>query len=178
MIKNISETKAKVGVLIISIVVAVLVGLLNWGLSERPSVNFDLHIFPKFHAFMNSLVAICLVLGLVFIKKKDIAKHRVSMMSAFILSSIFLLSYVVYHTLADPTSYGGDGPMKYVYYFMLLTHIVLAAGIMPFILMTFYYSLSDNITKHRKLAKITWPLWFYVAITGVFLYFMISPYYI
>ena len=134
-------------------------------------------IFPKFHALLNSLVAILLAFGLYFIKNNQKANHQKAMLGAFILSSVFLVSYVIYHTLAEPTLFGGEGNIRYVYYFLLITHIVLAALIMPIILMTFYYAGSEKFAKHRKLAKITWPLWFYVAITGVVIYFMIAPYY-
>lgn len=177
MIKNVSEKTAYVIVIVLSIVVAGLVAVLNWGLSSRPEVGFDVHLIPKFYASMNALVAVCLAAGLYFVKAGKIELHKKAMGAAFILSALFLLAYVVYHTLADSTVHPGEGLVKNIYLFILLTHIVLAALMMPFILMTFYYSLSNKLEKHRKLAKFTWPVWFYVAVTGVILYFMISPYY-
>lgn len=174
---KLEEKKAKQIIVALSVVVALLVAVLNWGIDKRIVTGLDLGFFPKFHAFLNSIVSVLLVLGLVFIKSKKIKQHQATMFGAFVTSSIFLVSYVVYHTLAEPTSYGGDGALKYVYLILLLTHIVLAAVMMPFILMTFYYAWSDKIEKHRSLAKKVWPFWFYVAVSGVVIYFMIAPYY-
>lgn len=178
-LKNVSENKAKVFVVVLSIVVAVLVATLNWGIDKRPDLvdGQTLLLFPKFHAILNSIVALLLVLGLYFIKNKKTVYHQISMFSAFVVSALFLISYVVYHTLADPTLFGGEGVVKTIYLFLLITHIILAALIMPIILMTFFYAWTDNLAKHRKLAKYTWPLWFYVAVSGVVIYYMISPYY-
>lgn len=178
-LKNVSEKQAKVFVVVLSMVVAVLVGILNWGIEKRPElINQEtLLLFPQFHALLNSIVAFLLMLGLYFIKSKQTRNHQIAMFGSFLVSAVFLLSYVVYHTLAEPTLYGGEGSIRIVYFFLLITHIILAALIMPVILMTFFYAWTDNFVKHRKLAKITWPLWFYVAVTGVVIYYMISPYY-
>jgi putative membrane protein len=157
--------------------VALLVGVINWGI-EKPEVPFmNLSFFPKFHAFLNSIVAILLAFGLYFIKSKKIEKHKAVMFTAFIVSSVFLLSYVFYHTFANETKFGGDGFIKVFYLVLLITHIILAVVMMPFILMTFYYAWVENHEKHRRLAKKVWPFWFYVAVSGVVVYFMISPYY-
>jgi putative membrane protein len=99
------------------------------------------------------------------------------MMTALVLSSLFLISYVFYHYISAPTKYGGDGILKSIYYFILLTHILLAAVILPFILFTFYQALNGQFDKHKKVARWTFPVWLYVAITGVLVYFLISPYY-
>jgi putative membrane protein len=178
-LENTKESTVKIIIIILSIVVALLVALLNWGLETRPNLlNAEtLLLFPKFHAILNSLVAVLLAAGLYFIKNSQKESHQKSMFSAFLLSAVFLVSYVIYHTLAEPTLYGGEGPIRYFYYILLISHIVLAALIMPIILMTFYYAATEKFVKHRKLAKITWPLWFYVAVTGVVIYFMIAPYY-
>jgi len=100
-----------------------------------------------------------------------------SMLTAFALSSLFLVGYVVYHALAKETKFGGEGLIRPVYFFLLITHILLAAGTLPFILISLNNAWTAKFDKHRKIAKITWPLWFYVAVTGVVLYFMIAPYY-
>lgn len=178
-LENTKESTVKIVIIVLSIVVALLVALLNWGLESRPNLLSaeTLLLFPKFHAILNSLVAVLLALGLYFIKNGKKDNHQKSMLGAFLLSAVFLVSYVVYHTLADPTLYGGEGSIRYVYYFLLISHIILAALIMPIILMTFYYAATEKYIKHRNLAKTTWPLWFYVAITGVVIYFMIAPYY-
>lgn len=140
-------------------------------------LGFELTVFPKFHAVLNSLVSLFLVAGLVFIKQKNIGMHRASMGGALLLSVVFLLSYVFYHSISETTVYGGEGSIRYVYYFLLASHIILAAVILPFILMTFIRALSSDFQRHRKLARFTWPVWFYVSLTGVIVYFMISPYY-
>lgn len=177
MAVKLEEKSAKQIIVALSVVVALLVGVLNWGIDKRMVTGLDLGFFPKFHAFLNSVVAILLVLGLVFIKKGKQELHKKAMFTSFIVSAVFLMSYVFYHTLAEPTAFGGSGGAKYFYYFILLTHIVLAAVMMPFILMTFYYAWSEKLEKHRSLAKKVWPFWFYVAVTGVVIYFMIAPYY-
>jgi putative membrane protein len=177
MAVKLEEKNAKIIIAAISVVVALLVGVINWVL-EKPETPFmDLSFFPKFHAILNSIVAVLLVLGLYFIKNKKIDQHKVVMFSAFLVSSVFLLSYVFYHTFALETKFGGDGAIKYFYLLLLISHIILAAVMMPFILMTFYYAWTENLDKHRKLAKRVWPFWFYVAVTGVVIYFMIAPYY-
>lgn len=178
-LENTKESTVKIIIIVLSIVVALLVALLNWGLDSRPNLlsTETLLLFPKFHAILNTLVAILLAFGLYFIKNGHKENHQKSMLGAFSLSAIFLVSYVVYHTLADPTLFGGEGFVRYIYYFLLITHIVLAALIMPIILMTFYYAATEKYIQHKKLAKITWPLWFYVAVTGVIIYFMIAPFY-
>jgi len=158
---------------LIPLVVAIL--LFTPGLNVDP--GFDIRILPKFHAILNSITAVLLLTGLYFIKKGKRAAHKTVMLFALLCSVIFLVSYVSYHSLADPTSFGGEGIWKSIYYFILVTHILLAAIIVPFVLFTFMYALSSRFARHRKIARITWPLWFYVAVTGVLVYLMISPYY-
>ncbi len=138
---------------------------------------FDRHIFGAISAVTNSLVTICLILGLFFVKSGKIQAHKNAMLLAIGLSAIFILSYVANHLFNLDTHFGGIGAIKYVYYLILLTHIPLAAIILPFILFTAYYSLSGQIPEHKKLARITWPLWLYVSITGVLVYLFIYPYY-
>ena len=177
MAVKLEEKNAKIIIGELSLVVALLVGVINWGMEKPETAFMDLSFFPKFHAILNSIVAILLVFGLYFIKNKKINQHKGVMFSAFIASSIFLLSYVFYHTFATETRFGGEGAIKVFYLLLLTSHIILAAVMMPFILMTFYYAWSENFDKHRKLAKRVWPFWFYVAVTGVIIYFMIAPYY-
>lgn len=172
-----SEKTVTTLIIIISIAVPALVAVLFFISPPEIQHNLNLAFFPKFHAILNSLTAICLIVGVYFIKNKKIKAHRASMLTAFALSTVFLISYVTYHSLSSPTKYGGEGLMKSVYYFILFTHIVLAALILPLILFTFSKALNNKINEHRKLAKWTFPLWLYVAITGVLVYLMISPYY-
>ncbi len=138
---------------------------------------FDRHIFGAISAITNSLVTVFLILGLVYVKNNKLNKHKNAMLTAIGLSAIFILSYVCNHLFNLDTHFGGIGTIKYVYYAILLTHIPLAAIILPFILFTAYYSLSGQIPEHKKLARITWPLWLYVSISGVLVYLFIYPYY-
>ena len=141
------------------------------------NTGFDVHIFAKINASINSAVAILLVAGLVAVKRKNFLLHKNIMLTAIVLSSLFLLSYIAHHLLAGDTKFGGSGTVRYIYYFILGTHIVLAAVILPFILFTAYRALTGEFDKHKKLVRFTWPVWLYVAITGVIVFLMISPYY-
>ncbi|TVR79437.1 MAG: DUF420 domain-containing protein [Chitinophagaceae bacterium] len=164
-------------IIIISIAIPLVVTLLFFTKPPDIDLGINMTIFPKFHAILNSLTTLLLLSGLYFIKKKDILKHKSSMFGAFILSAVFLVSYVIYHSLTESTPYGGEGTIRYIYFFILITHIILAAGILPFILFTFYRALIKDFDKHKKIARWTLPLWLYVTITGVVVYFMIAPYY-
>lgn len=139
--------------------------------------DFDVHIFAKINAVINSIVAVLLVGALMAIKNRNVVLHRKLIMAAIISSVLFLLSYICHHVWTDSTPYGGQGMIRSVYYFILITHIILAAVILPFILFTAYRGLTAEYPKHRKLAKYTWPLWFYVSVSGVAVYMMIAPYY-
>ncbi|MFM1857987.1 MAG: hypothetical protein RLZ05_1047 [Bacteroidota bacterium] len=140
-------------------------------------LGFDVHIFALINSVINGTVAVLLVAALWAVKAKQYALHRNLMIGALVLSVLFLVSYIAHHLLAGETSYGGEGMMKTIYYIILFTHIPLAGIILPFILFTAYRGLISEWASHRKLAKITWPIWFYVAVTGVLVYWMISPYY-
>jgi putative membrane protein len=173
-----SEKLVRNIIIIISLAVPALVTVLFFVAPPQVDLGIDLKFFPRFHAILNSLTTFALLMGLLFIQQKNIKAHRASMISAFGLSSIFLVSYVFYHSMSTPTTFGGDGMLKIFYYIILISHIVLAAAILPFILFTFYRALNDEIDKHKKIAKITFPIWLYVAITGVLVYVLISPYYV
>jgi putative membrane protein len=140
-------------------------------------LGFDIHVFAKANAVINTVVSILLVSALVAVNQGRYVLHRNLMFAAILMSVLFLLSYICHHLLAGDTAYGGQGAIRYVYFFILVTHIVLAAVILPFILFTSYRALVAEWADHRKLAKITWPVWFYVSVTGVVVYLMISPYY-
>lgn len=154
----------------IPVVVAVLFGVRVDGV--------DLSFLPPVYAGINALTAILLVAALVAIKNGKVSIHENIIKVCIGLSLIFLVCYVAYHMTSDPTPYGGEGVMKYLYFFILITHIILSTVIVPFVLFSYLHAWSGNFEKHRKLAKITWPLWFYVAVTGVVVYWMISPYYL
>ncbi len=140
-------------------------------------LGFDPRIFAKINAVINSTVSICLILGLVFIKNKNYEKHRSAMLTAMVLSFFFLLSYIAHHLLTGDTHFGGEGLARYIYFPLLISHIVLAAVILPFILFTTYRALTADFRAHKKIARITFPIWLYVSISGVLVYLMISPYY-
>ena len=171
------------------IVFAVVVALSRFKLDVE--IGFDVHIFAQIDALVNAVVAILLVYALWAVRKGKYKLHRQVMLWAMGLSIIFLLSYIAHHLLAGEAKFGDAnfdgvvsldektavGSVRYFYYAILATHILLAAIIMPFILYTAYRALTSDWPAHRKLAKYTWPLWLYVAITGPVVYLMISPYY-
>lgn len=140
-------------------------------------LGFDVHLFALVNSVINSVVAVLLVAGLVTAKQKDHRSHRQIMLFAIALSVLFLLSYICHHLLAGETKFGGEGISKTIYYIILFTHIPLAGIVLPFILFTAYRALIGEYDKHKKLVRVTWPVWFYVAVTGVLVYLMISPYY-
>lgn len=140
-------------------------------------VDFDVHVFARINAIINSTVSVLLVAALIAVKRKSYEWHKRLMMTAMVLSIFFLVSYIAHHLLAGDTKFGGEGTIRYIYFFILITHIFLAAIILPFILFTAYRAMIAEYPQHKKLARITWPIWFYVAVTGVAVYLMISPYY-
>jgi len=154
-------------------------------------LGFDVHIFAAANAFINATIAILLVAALWAVKNKNYTLHKQLMLAALVLSVLFLVSYIAHHLLAGEAKFGDSnhdgqvdeqellavGKTRLIYFIILITHIFLAAVILPFILFTAYRALTAEYTLHKKLAKITWPLWLYVAITGPVVYWMIHPYY-
>ncbi|HZW71693.1 MAG TPA: DUF420 domain-containing protein [Hanamia sp.] len=185
-----NDKTAKIIIWIVSIIVFAAVAFLA-EVKMNIHLSFNPHIFATINAIINSVVAFLLIAALIAVKTKKFHLHKKIMLTAIVLSSLFLLSYICHHLLAGDTKYGDinhdgilnadekslAGTMRYVYYFILATHIPLAGIILPFILFTAYRALTADYGKHMKLARITWPIWFYVAITGVAVYLMISPYY-
>ena len=139
--------------------------------------GFDFSFLPPIYASINGVTSILLLLALIAIKNGNRRVHETIMKMCIALSAAFLVMYVAYHMTSDPTAFGGDGFVKYTYYFILITHIILSIAVIPLVMFTFVRALSQNFDRHRKLAKITFPIWLYVAITGVVVYLMISPYY-
>ena len=162
----------------ISIVVFLLVVLLNKRVLSPPD-TFPAFIYklPLLHAIINGTCAVLLIFSLRAIKAGKVDLHKKINLSTFGLSAVFLISYVTYHFFVPETSYGGDGILKTFYYFILLTHIPLAAAVLPLILLSFWYALTGKIDKHKKIVRFTYPIWLYVAVTGVLVYLMISPFY-
>jgi putative membrane protein len=139
--------------------------------------GYDFSFLPPIYATINGLTAILLVFALIAIKQGKIELHKKLMTSCLVFSASFLVLYVIYHITSDSTKYGGEGTIKIIYLFILITHILLSIAIIPLVLFTYVRALAAKFDKHKKLARITWPIWFYVAITGVIVYLMISPYY-
>ncbi len=161
--------------IIIPIVVAILFGvkLKDFGYDVAP-----LSFLPPIYATTNGFTAVLLISAVVAIKNGKRKLHERMMTSAIALSIAFLVMYVAYHMTADSTKFGGVGAIRYVYFFILVTHIVLSIVIIPMVLITYVRALGKNFDKHKKIARITFPIWLYVAVTGVVVYLMISPYYV
>ncbi|MBS7230072.1 DUF420 domain-containing protein [Flavobacterium psychroterrae] len=186
------EKKYNKLIIAVSIIIPVAVGILfviklkDFGINVEP-----LSFLPPIYATTNGLTAIALVLGVIAIKNGKQKLHERLMTSAIALSLAFLVMYVAYHMTADSTKFGDlnhdgivdaiekakIGALRYLYVFILLTHIILSVVIIPFVLVTYVRALAQRFDKHRKIARITFPLWLYVAVTGVIVYLMISPYY-
>ncbi|WP_092577484.1 DUF420 domain-containing protein [Hyunsoonleella jejuensis] len=176
MIENkiLDEKKYNKLIVVLSIAIPVVVAVL-FGVK----IDAELPVFlPPIYATINAITAFILVFAFIAIQNKKIKLHERLMKFAIILSVLFLVMYVAYHMTSDSTKFGGEGVVKYVYYFILLTHILLSVAVIPFVLITYVRAITNNIEKHKKIARITFPLWLYVAITGVVVYIMISPYYI
>lgn len=169
--------RSYITIIILSILIPVAVGILLFKPAKEVEEAAWVSWFPAVNAVINSATSLLLITGFYFIKNKMIKLHRISMMSAFVLGSLFLVSYVIYHSMADSTSFGGEGWIRPVYYFLLLSHILLAIVVVPFVLFAFYFALTNRIEKHKKIVKWTFPIWLYVSVTGVLVYLMISPYY-
>lgn len=167
---------ARVLIYIVSAVVFIAVVILSQ-IELKVDLGFNVHIFATINAVINSIVAILLVAALIAVKKANFMLHKKLMLTAIVLSTLFLLSYIAHHLLTGDTKFGGQGIIRFFYFFILITHIFLAAVILPFILFTAYRGLIAEWPGHKKIARITWPIWFYVSVTGVIVYLMISPYY-
>ena len=153
----------------IPLVVAALFGV---------KVDIELPVFlPPIYAGINGITSIILISAFWAIRIKNIELHKRLMLTAIVLSVLFLIMYVLYHMTSDSTSFGGEGLIKYVYYFILISHILLSVVVIPFVLITFVRAITNDIERHKKIARITFPLWLYVTISGVMVYFMILPYY-
>lgn len=168
------ESRLKVLSIVLSTVVLGLIGLMR---RVKLDVNVDLSFLPPLHAMFNTCAAIALIFAYKYIIKGDIVRHKRSIFIAMGFSALFLMSYVAYHFTTEETTYCGEGIMKGIYFFFLITHIVLAGISLPFILLTFTRGISYNVAKHKKMARYVFPIWLYVAITGPICYLMLYPCY-
>jgi putative membrane protein len=187
-----NDRRAKTLIFIVSFIVFAVVTVLGkYNLSGKVSLPFDEHIFATINAILNGTVALLLLAGLVAIKNRNPQLHKKIMLVAIVLSVLFLVSYIAHHLFAGDTAYGETdgikglsaaeleavGSKRTIYLIILLTHIPLAGLSLPFILMAAYRALTGEYDKHKKLTRYVWPVWFYVAVTGVIIYWMINPYY-
>ena len=141
------------------------------------SESIDFSSLPFFHAILNGSTAVLLFTGFILIKNKKTNLHKISMLSAFVLSSVFLLSYVTSKLTNAPVPFGGEGLIRYIYFFILISHIILSVLVLPLALFSIYRGMTGEIEKHKSIVKYTFPVWMYVAITGVLVYILMSPYY-
>ncbi|MBS1665758.1 MAG: DUF420 domain-containing protein [Bacteroidetes bacterium] len=185
------EKNLTLPIIIISIAIPAAVAFLILVPQAKINFGFSTKALPLFHALLNSTTAILLLASLFFIKNGQIKAHKTANLLAVLLSTVFLVSYVIYHA-SNPSVKFGDlnhdgilsddekwqaGSLRYVYYFILSSHIILSGVIVPLVLFTLQKAFQEKFDKHKKLARITWPIWFYVAVTGVVVYLMISKYY-
>lgn len=172
------EKKYNTWIVILSIAIPVVVAILfrvklaDLGLNVQP-----LTFLPPIYAAINGITAVLLVWAVAAIKRGNRKLHERLVKVCIGCSVAFLAMYVAYHMTSESTPYGGTGTVRYVYFFILITHILLSIIVIPFVLVTYVRGLAGNFAKHRKIAKVTFPLWLYVAVTGVIVYLMISPYY-
>ncbi|WP_179344268.1 DUF420 domain-containing protein [Winogradskyella ursingii] len=172
------EKKYNKWIVVLSVVIPLAVAAL-FGVNLR-KLGFDvepLSFLPPIYASINGLTAVVLIAAFLAIKNKNRKLHERLMKFAIMLSVAFLVMYVAYHMTSDSTKYGGEGSIRYVYFFILITHILLSIVIIPFVLVTYVRAITNNFERHKKIARYTFPMWLYVAITGVIVYLMISPYY-
>lgn len=187
---NTAKTNRLIWILSVLIPLAV-VGLLIFPPPEGVRLPFNHAVLPKLIAATNSLTALCLIAALFFIKQKKIALHKASINTAMVASLFFLLFYILHHLFSGETKFGDldhngvlseveklqAGSIRYFYYFVLLTHILLSTAVIPFVLFAYVRGYTMQVEAHRKIVKITYPLWLYVAVSGVLCYILLSPYY-
>lgn len=167
--------KLDIAAYILSVIVIAIVILMRP--ADRFPVDFDTSWMPAFNASVNTLAGIFLLLALYFIKKKNIKAHRNMIFGAMVCSFFFLLTYVVYHFTTDETKFCQEGTIRYIYFFILITHIILAGLSLPFILLTFSRGISYSVVKHKRMARIVYPVWLYVVFSGPIVYLMLKPCY-
>jgi putative membrane protein len=174
-----AENKFNKLIVVLSVAIPVVVAILfsfklkDFGINVEP-----LSFLPPIYAAINGFTAVLLVAGVLAIKNGKRRLHEIFMQTAIACSVIFLVMYVAYHMTSDSTPFGGVGAIRYVYFFILISHILLSIAVIPLVLFTYVKALAERFDKHKKLAKITFPIWLYVAVTGVVVYVMIAPYYV
>ncbi|MBR76354.1 MAG: hypothetical protein CMD36_00325 [Flavobacteriales bacterium] len=167
------KNKYGIWIKIISVLIPLVVAILF-----RVKIDYDLPIFlPPIYATINAITALLLVFALIAIKRNKVALHQRLMQSCIVLSLLFLVMYIAYHMTTDPTPFLGEGSVKTLYFFILISHIVLSVALIPLVLISYVRAFQKEFPEHKKISKITFPIWLYVAVTGVIVYIMIAPYY-
>ena len=166
-------------IITLSIIIPIVVALLMFfpDVFHIESESIDFSSLPFFHAILNGSTSVLLFTGFILIKNKKTNLHKISMLSAFVLSSIFLLSYVTSKITNSPVPFGGEGIIRYIYFFILISHIILSIAVLPLALFSIYRGITGEVVRHKAIVKYTFPIWMYVAITGVLVYILMSPYY-
>jgi putative membrane protein len=161
----------------VSIFVFVVVVLLQSKIITWKVIPDWVFFLPKLNAIINGTCTLLLLTSLYYIKRRDIQTHKKLNIATFILSALFLVSYIIYHSTGNEAKFGGQGFIRPIYFFILITHIILAAVVLPLVLFSFYRGMKMQVEKHRKLVRWSFPIWLYVTITGVIVYLMMAPYY-
>ena len=174
--KFIAKLISGVSIFVLIVVVILQSKLLNI-FPDKTVIPSWVFFLPAFNAIVNGICSVLLILSLYFIKRKDISTNKKLNIAAFILSSLFLVSYIIFHATGIKTTYGGEGTIRTIYYIILISHIILAAVVLPLVLFSFQKGLQMQVEKHKKLVRWSYPIWLYVTVTGVIVYLMISPYY-
>ena len=174
--KSITKLIAGVSIFVFTVVVILQSKIFNV-FPDKTAIPPWVFFLPAFNAIVNGVCSVLLLISLYFIKRKDIATHKKLNIITFILSSLFLVSYIIFHATGIKTTYGGVGAIRTIYYIILISHIVLAAVVLPLVLFSFQKGLQMKVEQHKKLVRWTYPIWLYVTVTGVIVYLMISPYY-
>ena len=166
-------------IIVLSILIPIVVALLMIfpDVLRIESESLDFRSLPFFHAILNGSTSILLFTGFILIKNKNTKAHKISMLTAFILSAVFLVSYVISKLTNAPVPFGGEGIIRYIYFFVLISHIILSITVLPLALFSIYRGMTGEISKHKRIVKWTFPIWMYVTITGVMVYLLMAPYY-
>jgi len=173
---NLAKVLNEKTVNILAVVIPVAVALLL-GIPFKLDLGSWTNTLPNINGLINSLTSLFLIIALAAIRRKNIPLHRASMLICVVLGLFFLVAYILYHLTHHSTRYGGTSPLNYVYYFLLITHIILAAVVVYFVLKALYYAFNSDFERHKKIVKWAYPIWLYVSVSGVLVYLMISPYY-
>lgn len=179
IIDALKDFDVKKAIYVILAVSVIAFGFLIWLLYFKATADYTpefVYSLPAVNAFFNSLATLFIVAGFVMIKKREFVKHMRYMLTAFVFSAFFLVSYVIYHNFVGHTPFPGEGIIRPVYFTILISHIILSAGVVPLVLSSFYFAFAGKFTTHRKISKFTFPIWLYVSITGVIIFFILNAY--